>query len=210
MELTLNVDVECPEGKLGRATYLIVNPISREATHLVVRDGVLGGKERLLPISWITKSNHEQIMVRCSMADWQKAEPFVETEFVKTGMPEYVNDGYVWPYVISTGITEEYKKVKHKHIPQHTRELRRGSPVEASDGRIGKVEELIVDAQHKQITHLVLSEGHLLDKKDIVIPVHAIQEIEDDRILLNLTKSEIEALPMVPIHRQFTVQQNSI
>ncbi len=208
MELTLNVDVECPEGKLGHATSLIVDPISREVTHLVVKDSLLGGTERLLPISWISKSSHDKITARCSMVDWKKAEPFVKSEFVKREEPEYTTEGYGWPYVVTTRITEEYELIKQEQIPLHTRELRRGSSVYASDGYIGTVEELLVDAQHKQITHLVLSAGHLLGKRDIVVPVHAIKTIEDDRIQLTLDKEAIDELPIVPVHRQFTVQRS--
>lgn len=204
MELTLNVDVECPEGKLGRATYLIVNPISDEATHLVVRDSRLPYKERLLPTAWIKASNHDGIDVDCTLAQWSNLDPFYETEFVKMPVPIYANEGFGWPYTMTTTFTEEYQPVKHKRIPVHTRELRRGSTVEANDGPIGKVEELIVDAQNKHITHLVLSKGHLWGARDIVVPVSAINMIDDDRIVLKINQDAVGALPTVPIHRHFT------
>ena len=88
--------------------------------------------------------------------------------------------------------------------PLHTRELRRGSTVEAGDGPIGKVEELLIDNENKQITHLVLSEGHLWGTRDIVVPVTAIKRIEDDLIVLNIDKDAVAALPTVPVHRHFT------
>ncbi|HRW06984.1 MAG TPA: PRC-barrel domain-containing protein [Caldilineaceae bacterium] len=204
MELTLNVDVECPEGKLGRATYLIINPISDEATHLVVRDERFPHEERLLPVEWIKESNHDGITVDCTLAAWAKLEPFYKTEFVKMPVPVYANEGFGWPYTMTTTYTEEYQPVKHKRIPVHTRELRRGSTVEASDGPIGKVEELIVDPENKHITHLVLSKGHLWGTRDIVVPVTAVKTIEDDRIVLNINKDAVAALPIVPIHRHFT------
>ncbi|MEZ4865217.1 MAG: PRC-barrel domain-containing protein [Caldilineaceae bacterium] len=204
MELTLNVDVECTEGKLGRATYLIINPISQEATHLVVRSHRLPFEERLLPTAWIKESNHDRVTVQCSYADWGKLEPFYETEYVRMPVPQFASEGFGWPYTTTTTYTQEYEPVKHKHIPVHTCELHRGSAVEASDGPIGKVEELLVDAQNKHITHLVLSKGHLWGEKDIVVPVAAIKRIDDDRILLNLDKAAIEVLPTVPLHRHVT------
>lgn len=204
MELTLNVDVECPEGKLGRATYLIINPISQEVTHLVVRDERLPHEERLLPTTWIQESNHDGIVVDCTYAEWQKLEPFYATEFVKMPVPQFASEGFGWPYTMTTTYMEEYEPVKHKRIPVHTRELRRGSTVEASDGAVGQIEELIVDAENQHITHLVLSKGHLWGAKDIVVPVNLISEIEDDRIVLNMNKHAVGALPTIPIHRHFT------
>ncbi|MEZ4664018.1 MAG: PRC-barrel domain-containing protein [Caldilineaceae bacterium] len=204
MELTLNVDVEGPEGKLGRATYLIVNPISDETTHLVVRNNRLPHEERLLPTTWIKESNHERIFVDCTYDQWARLEPFVQTEYVKMPVPQYASAGFTWPYTMTPAYTDEYLPVEHKRIPVHTRELRRGSKVEASDGPIGKVEELIVDAANKHITHLVLSKGHLWGAQDIVAPVTAIKMIDDDRIVLNITKDAVAALPAVPIHRHAT------
>ncbi|MEZ4617537.1 MAG: PRC-barrel domain-containing protein [Caldilineaceae bacterium] len=203
MELTLNVDVECQEGKLGRATYLIVNPISDEATHLVVRDHRFPYEERLLPTAWIREQPRWDCR-ECTQAQWTKLDPFYETEFVKMPVPQWSGDGFGWPYTMATTYTEEYQPVKHMHIPVHTRELHRGSVVEASDGPIGTVDELIVDSANKHITHLVLSKGHLWGARAVVVPVTAIKSIEDDQILLNMNKHAVEALPTVPVHRHFT------
>jgi len=203
MEITLNVEVECIEGKIGRSTYLIVNPISQEVTHLVVRSNKRPHAERLIPIKWVKTSSHNGITVGCTYAEWEAMEPFYEVEFNKIEMPHYNNEGFGWPYVTTT-YTIEYEPVTHKHIPVHTRELRRGTPVEATNGHIGRIDELLIDPQNKHLTHIVMSKGHLWGEKDIVIPISAVKEIADDRITLNLSKEEIVALPTVPLHRHST------
>jgi len=73
--------------------------------------------------------------------------------------------------------------------------------VEASDGRIGRVDEFLVDPVTGQISHLILREGHLWGKRDITIPVSEIERIEDDSVHLKLDKQSIEALPAVPVRR---------
>jgi sporulation protein YlmC with PRC-barrel domain len=130
-------------------------------------------------------------------------EAFVETEFIKVDIPHYTDAGFGWPYVRTT-YEEQRKPVQHMHIPLHTRELRRGTPVMALDGRVGRVDELIVGPRNKHITHIVVHQGHLFNQKDTVIPLGAIESIEDELILLNLDQKGVEALPLVPIHRHFT------
>ncbi len=53
-----------------------------------------------------------------------------------------------------------------------------GAHVEATDGRVGKVDEFLVDRKSSAITHVVLHQGHLWGKRSISVPVSAIDRIE--------------------------------
>jgi hypothetical protein len=44
------------------------------------------------------------------------------------------------------------------------------------------------------VTHVLLQEGHLWGRKDVVIPVSAVTKVENG-IWLNLTKKQVEDLP---------------
>ena len=79
--------------------------------------------------------------------------------------------------------------------------MHRGMPVEAIDGRVGRVDEFVVNPENGHITHLVMREGHLFGKKDVIIPVSALGETREDTVFLNLDKHQVEALPAFPIHR---------
>ena len=50
------------------------------------------------------------------------------------------------------------------------------------------------------MTHLVMREGHLWGKKDVVIPVSEVDRIEEDTVYLKLSKDEVQALPAIPVH----------
>ena len=43
--------------------------------------------------------------------------------------------------------------------------LQRGARVEATDGTLGQVDELLIDSNSKQVTHLMLLERNLLKNK---------------------------------------------
>ena len=71
----------------------------------------------------------------------------------------------------------------------------------SADGRVGRVDEFLVDATDGHITHLVLREGHLWGQKNVLIPVSQIERVEEETIYLKLDKRAIESLPIIPIRR---------
>jgi hypothetical protein len=129
-------------------------------------------------------------------------DEFVEREFIRVDAPvnQYLPGGYaLWPYVLP--LDENFVEIVHERIPNGETALHRGSQVEAVDGPVGPIDELLVDREKGHITHLVLRHGHLWGKKDVVIPVSAIREIRADEVFLNLSKQAIEAMPAIPIKR---------
>ena len=60
------------------------------------------------------------------------------------------------------------------------------------------MEGLVVDSSQGHVTHVLLQEGHLWGRKQVAIPIGAVETI-DQGITVNLTKHEIEALPAVGV-----------
>ena len=50
------------------------------------------------------------------------------------------------------------------------------SAVHATDGEIGKVEGLVVEPAHGHVTHVLLQEGHLWGRKEVAIPIGAVEQ----------------------------------
>jgi uncharacterized membrane protein len=75
--------------------------------------------------------------------------------------------------------------------------------VRASDGQIGVVGGLISDESGKAVTHLILQEGHLWGKKEVALPLAAVDRVEGDTVYLKLDKKAIEQLPMLPHKRKY-------
>lgn len=73
----------------------------------------------------------------------------------------------------------------------------------ATDGHVGKLGELVIDPASGQITHLILMKGHLWGKREITVPVSAINFADKDTVHLNLDKHAIEQLPTVPVKRHY-------
>jgi sporulation protein YlmC with PRC-barrel domain len=74
--------------------------------------------------------------------------------------------------------------------------VRRGEHVHATDGDIGQVQGLVINAHNHHVTHVLLQEGHLWGRKEVAIPIGAVTGV-DDGIRLNITKQEVQDLPSV-------------
>ena len=59
----------------------------------------------------------------------------------------------------------------------------------------------MIDEESDEITHLVMREGHLWGKKEVSIPISAIDNIDENGITLKLSKDQVKNLPEIPIRR---------
>ena len=66
--------------------------------------------------------------------------------------------------------------VEDQQIPPGELAVSRGTRVNATDGYVGHVDELVVDRENGHITHLVMREGHLWGQKDCDHPSSAMGE----------------------------------
>jgi sporulation protein YlmC with PRC-barrel domain len=202
MDIPLNAQVRCVDGECGRSTYVIINPVSRQVTHLVVRERGLATHERLVPIEWVTEATPELVRLRCTSEELNNLEPFVETRYLREPIPDYervAGTYYVHPYRVPEVVSTV--AVRERHIPRGELAVHRGARVEAIDGHVGQVDEFLVDPQDSHITHLILREGHLWGQQDVTIPVSEIDRVEEDTVYLKLDKQSIESLPSIPVRR---------
>jgi sporulation protein YlmC with PRC-barrel domain len=204
MDIPINVDVLCAGKSCGRSTSLIINPVNEQVTHLVVSERAFPNIERLVPVNKILASTPNSIQLRCSQDDLSNTEAFQETDFIDSGrMKSALPFGVpyqVWPYSMYDAMPTP---LEHEHIPAGEVVIHRGTPVKATDGQVGKVDEFLIDPENNSISHLVLREGHLWGKQDITIPVSEINKIAEDAVYLKLDKKAIEALPTIPVQRKW-------
>jgi len=99
---------------------------------------------------------------------------------------------------IGMGLGHHQPLIVEHSVPMGETEVERHEGVHASDGEIGKVEGFVVDQASHQVTHILLQEGHLWGRKEVAIPVSAVESV-DAGIRLNLTKKQVEDLP--PLHQ---------
>jgi hypothetical protein len=201
MDIPIDAAVQCTDGVGGRSSYVVLNPVTREVTHLVVKESTFPRLERLVPVGMVAETSSDQIHLTCSQQELHGLESFIETEFLPGEFP-YAAYGLgeyrLWPYILSN---DALAPVEHERVPPGELAVRRGSHVQATDGNVGQVDEFLVDRDTEQITHLVLREGHLWGQKDVLIPVSEIGHIDEDRVYLTLSREEVANLPSIPLRR---------
>lgn len=213
MEIPLNAQVECTDGVCGRSLYVLINPVVDQVTHLVVKENSSPNTEYIVPVDLVTNSTAEKIQLSCSKVDLEEMEPFIKTTYIQETIPDRYSGGgsvglgsmYYMPYV--TPDITVYEEEETQQIPEGELTVRRGTRVEATDGYVGHVDELVVSPENGHITHLVMREGHFWGKKDVIIPLSAMaamDETHEDTVRLNLAKHQIEALPTFPLHRHWS------
>jgi uncharacterized membrane protein/sporulation protein YlmC with PRC-barrel domain len=209
LEIPLNAAVECTDGHVGKASHVIFHPQQRTVTHIVVKDDKDAlAQDRLVPIEYIGETSNTLIRLTCTRAEMAQMAPFSETRYVDYTYDDYdhyatyaayssYGGGMGGPYTIPTATTG-YTAVVDEAIPQGQRAVMQGAKVEATDGIVGTVGELLLDPASGQITHFTLQEGHFWGKREVTLPLAAVHFAEEDIVHLKLDKQAIKGLPAVP------------
>ena len=200
MDIPLNATVYCENKKYGRSTNVIFNPTTNMLTHFVVREAKRPHTERLLPIRLVEQSDHDTIHLSCDPKTAANFAPFHQAEYVVVQAPTFHEDTYHWPYA-TLKTRPKRTTITHRNLPLYTRAVHKGAKVRATDGRVGVVDEFLIDPEDQHITHLVMREGHLWAEKAVTIPIDAIDSMEGDVVTLKLSKKEVAQLPTVAIKR---------
>jgi hypothetical protein len=218
-QFTIGAKVSCTDGVCGEVRRVVVDPVAEVVTHLVVEPEHREGEGRLVPLG-IAEVTAGGVRLRCTMEEFENLDPAEETQFIQgTGDFAGYGPGQVgyWPYYglggggVGVIPSAAMSPLAAEGIPPHTVvrdtvplgevEIRRGEPVHATDGDIGKVQGLIIDAGSCHITHVLLQEGHLWGRKEVAIPVSAVASTSEG-IQLTISKQEVQDLPPVDIdHR---------
>ncbi|MGD0574036.1 MAG: PRC-barrel domain-containing protein [Anaerolineales bacterium] len=191
---------------------VLINPVIDQVTHLVVKEDSAPNTEFIVPVDSVAATFADAIQLRCSKAELEKMDLFIKTTFIEEKMPNkdfrygagmYGMGAYYYlPYVTPERTVQV--PVEHQQIPPGELAVRRGTRVEATDGYVGHVDEFVVNPENGHITHLVMREGHLWGKKDVIIPLWAMGDTREDTVFLKLDKHEIESLPPFLVHRRWS------
>jgi hypothetical protein len=208
----IGATVRCSDGVCGKLLSAVVDPVGRVVTHIVVEPEHRWGLGRLIPLSEVASTDGD-VQLRCTLAEFERYESAEETEFLSEAGAEWGYDGQVltWPYYglglgrLSGGLDDfggnAPQPIVYDKLPVGEVAVRRGQHVEATDGRIGKVQGLVIDPSDGHVTHVLLQEGHLWGRREVTLPISAVATVGagEEGVRLNLTKDEVDQLPEVNV-----------
>jgi sporulation protein YlmC with PRC-barrel domain len=223
-QFTIGAKVVCRSGPCGKLTRVVIDPVGRKLTHVVVEphSGELG---RLVPLDLVEHVTPDQIDLGCSLKEFDNLDPSEETDYFP--MDDYYSPYYggygrgygygygsalFWPYYGYGGLGYGWgwrdNASTYESTPSGDVTIRRGEAVRATDGEIGKVAGLVIGTPTGDVTHVLLQEGHLWGKKDVSIPIRSVQSISGV-VEVSMSKKEIEGLPEIDIDHPEAPQQGS-
>ncbi len=77
----IGADVSCSDGPCGSLIRVVVNPVARSVTHLVVEPPERVGLGRLVPLELVDATGTE-IRLRCTQDEFEKLDSAEDTQFV--------------------------------------------------------------------------------------------------------------------------------
>src|SRR5450755_3671736 len=80
-EFTIGSEVACSDGVCGELSRVVVDPLVRALTHLVVEPRNRVGAGRLVPIELVDSAGTE-LRLRCTMSEFEALEDAEETRFL--------------------------------------------------------------------------------------------------------------------------------
>lgn len=213
--IELGTSVRCADGPFGAVGDVVIDPIQRRVTHLVVRPHHGPGPARLVPVSLAEPGGGDDgIELRCTVEEASRLTTVSESMYLRMGEipagdPDWdvgIEDVLAAPYYSSTGFDIDPggydlpMEMTYDRVPKGEVEIRRASAVvSADDHHLGHVEAFVVEGD--EITHIVLERGHLWGKRDVTIPIGAVARVDTDAVTLSLSKDQVGALPATRVHR---------
>lgn len=201
--------------KVGEIDRVVIDPASKETTHIVVQKGFLFTTDKVVPISMVGTATEDRVTLREDAGDWDALPDFQETEYVpisaaeaKTGdAPDvsqpiywYPPAGYTW-WGTTGGPTHygypipPYVVQAEKNVPEGTVALREGAEVLSLEGEhVGNIEAVLTDAKQDRATHLLISRGLLL-KETKLVPTTWISTVREDEVSLVVGSELLQDLP---------------
>ena len=183
---TIGAAAACSDGPCGAVSRVVVDPVARELTHLVIEPEHRSGLGRLVPLEHGRgERRRTSACATPSPSSSRSAPPRRPISCPGAAATDAyaAHEAYYWPYFGLEGgadplVAMASAMVTRDMLPPGEIGVRRGEAVHASDGEIGKVEGLVVESAQGHVTHVLLQEGHLWGRKQVAIPIGAVEKMD--------------------------------
>jgi sporulation protein YlmC with PRC-barrel domain len=206
--------VVCADAAYGELADVVIDPIAKRVTHLVVQpyhDHLHAG---LVPVELVGDDADRAIVLRCTVGELGDLPRVQQLDYLRldtapvddpdwdVGIENVLAMPYFAPVGFEGGVPLDAPiEVSYDRVPKGEVEIQRKSSVFSADGRhLGSVDGFVVSPDGL-ISHVVLERGHLFGKREATVPIGAVSRVRNDVVTLSLGKDEVERLPAVRLHR---------
>lgn len=192
------------EQDVGKVDRVVIDPVTKETTHLIVRKGALFAEDKVVPIALVDEAEEDHVTLRGDEDVFEGLPDFEENQFILLDSEEapaysleHAQPMYWYPFGLGTGIPpavapQPYLVETRRNIPDQTVALKEGAKVISVDGKhIGDIERVFVDPDTDRIRTFLVSKGFFL-KEHMFIPVEWVADLSEKEIRLAVGSRLIE------------------
>lgn len=190
--------------RVGSVDRIVIDPLTKDATHIVVRRGVLFREDKVIPIDMVSSTDETRIVLHRGVSD-EEIPPFEERHFVPVRDDEYEPEQgrasipplmYFGPYALPTPVLRwVMETMRDREIPERAVAVETGASVVTSDGLMAGSLDRVLTTDDGIATHLVIDVGSAMVTEHKGVPVGWIESIDDDGVRLGVPSSMIDAIP---------------
>jgi uncharacterized membrane protein len=196
--ISLGAQVQCTDGYGGSVTGLIVEPLARRLTHLVVQDDTVPAVEHLVPIGRVAGTTHQHVTLDCTRETLAALKPFAEERYIRSNASDYMP---IYAVIPSGEFEAKHIPLVTEHIPPGELAIQNGAQVQASDGHLGEVSGCVVEDASGAISSIVVRLGDWPTRRERVVPIAEVERIGSRTLSLKLARGQVDVLPARPLPR---------
>jgi osmotically-inducible protein OsmY/preprotein translocase subunit YajC len=202
LEIRPGAAVHTADGVAGRVTEVVVSPRERRVVALGVE--LASGRHVRLPAEAIQDATEEAVWVRGPAAELERLPEWHPEAHAPAALswPGWrgLREGGAWLALPGSlrrmqGLERQLSGPAPARPEEKPVTLRRGQRVLASDGPIGRVDQVLVDAATGRVEHLVVRQG-LLFSRDVAVPADWVSTVEDGVVVLEASREAVARLPV--------------
>jgi uncharacterized protein YrrD len=199
--------------EIGKVNRVVLDPFSREVTHIVIQKGVLFREDKVVNVDGVMLTNEDTITLKPGIGNFEDLPPFEAAHYVGVDASEMVrskgvtrSDAGFMPafyYYPPFGVYPGYPSAPlpgakieiERNIPESAVPLKEGTEVVSADGeKVGSIERVLFDSGTKKISHFLISSG-LIFKEKKRVPMSWVDSVGEDRIKLGVGTGQLKKLP---------------
>ena len=183
--------VTADEQEVGRVEGLVMEPRTKEVTHIVVHNAHLFPDDKVVPVRLIESANEQRVTLREAAGDPKALLPIQEKLRGGSSGEQRPTGTLADPFGPTAPGGEAEIKL---NIPDEAVVVSAGTRVvSADDKHMGTLEQVLTEPEADRATHFVVSEGLLLKSRKL-LPAAWIGNILDDEIHLTVKARAVNDL----------------
>jgi len=195
MEFKDGTRVYTSDGKeAGSLSRVVINPDTREVTHIVVQRGLLVKEEQVIDVDKIDSASQEKVTLHCTIDEFKEMPPLeIQIEHpapISQQAQNYtsLSGGVYWNPALERSLITETKRA----IPEELVALKEGAQVMGKDHeQVGNIECVVTETETGKVIRFIVSQGLMLKTRKS-IPIQWVDTLGEDTIRLTVEARQLE------------------